>query len=165
MKAGMVAFKQPVPMPIKAVPAKSPKTPRFERSTTPMEISAKYVGRRIENDAFEISLPAMGAQKANRRRGNVVRVPAVEAEIPRDCLISETSGPTVPIGARMEKDIRTMEAMANHVLFLCELCTCPILAVYYRYFIGRRQHEQLLGHNDCTVCIVHHFIKHKKALG
>ena len=118
MKAGMVAFKHPVPIPMREVPAKSPTTPKLERRTTPMDTRPRYAGRRIENDAFEINLPAIGAQKAKSRRGRVVTKPAAEAEIPRDCLISETSGPTAPIGARMEKETRTMEAMANHVLFL-----------------------------------------------
>ena len=160
MKAGMVAFKQPVPTPMRAVPVKRPKTPRLERSTTPMATRQRYEGRRIENDTIEMSLPAIGAQKANSRRGSVVRNPAEEAEIPRDCRISGTSGPTVPIGARMENDIRIMEAMANHILFLCEFCTYPILAVYYRDFIRRWQHEQLLSHHHYTVCIMDHFVQH-----
>ena len=44
MKAGMVAFKQPVPTPMRAVPVKRPKTPRLERSTTPMATRQRFQG-------------------------------------------------------------------------------------------------------------------------
>lgn len=105
-KEGTPTFKKPVPSPINAVPRKRENRFPMLRMTTPNIITRKDNSMSFGNPIFSLTGTQRTALKAKSHKGSVVSIPPSQALRDRLSMTLLITGPTVPIGERIEKEAK-----------------------------------------------------------
>lgn len=100
--AGMMTLSVPVAKPIRIVPINSPATPHSERTVTPIALTNVQATSNTRRSVFVPHCAANGDVSAKVISGMVVRKPAMVELSCKSDFMSEISGPTLLIAARIE---------------------------------------------------------------